>query len=84
MENIESKDSLENSISKVLNSTKLKKNKSCKDCDNENNITKKKCRSCNQIKKKLTPYILISVGVFFFMVYGIYKVVTEIISAFTQ
>jgi len=84
MEDMYPKDSIDNSISKVLNSTVVENVKSCKKCGSGNSASEKKCRNCEQIKKKLTPYILISVGVFFFMVYGIYRVVSEIISAFTQ
>jgi hypothetical protein len=75
---------LKNNINKVLNSTKVEDGKSCKSCGKGNSEKEKKCRSCNQVKKKLTPYIFISVAVFAFMVYGIYKASIEIISLFSQ
>jgi recombinational DNA repair protein RecR len=75
---------LKNNISKVLNANVIEDSKTCKSCGKGNSTEEKKCRSCNQVKKKLTPYILISVGVFMFMVYGIYKAAVEIISSFTQ
>lgn len=84
MENMESKDNLENSISKVLNSTVVENTKSCKKCGNGNSTSEKKCRNCNQIKQKVTPMIIISLLVFSFMVYGLYKASLEVISALTQ
>ena len=75
---------LKNNINKVLNSTKVEEGKSCKSCGKGNSEKEKKCRSCNEVRKKLTPYILLSVAVFLFMVYGIYKLAVEVISMFGQ
>jgi len=84
MENMESKDSLKNSISKVLNSNVQEKNKSCPNCKDSSSIGGGKCKSCNQVKTKLSPLILMSLSFFSFMVYGIYKAILELYLFFTQ
>jgi hypothetical protein len=90
MENTEKKDNLKETITKILNKSESitvenePVKKGCKKCGKGNSEGEKKCRTCDEVKQKISPLILVSLTVFAFMVYGIYKAVIEIMSSFSQ
>jgi hypothetical protein len=90
MENTEKKDNLNETIAKILSKSELEAanespvKKGCKKCGKGNSEGEKKCRTCNEVKKKISPLILVSLTIFAFTVYGIYKAVIEIMSSFSQ
>jgi len=85
MENIKTKTSLDNSISKVLNSNTIKDNKSCKNCgENDKTKNEKNCSTCNPALKKVTPIVITSTFFLFFAIYGVISSIVDLINLFTQ
>lgn len=80
---------LKTNIQNVLNSKSkenLNQKKNISDfVKSENDRVEKKCKSCMDIKKKITPLVYISIFIMFFTVYGFVSVINKILDyLFTQ
>jgi hypothetical protein len=84
MEDSKLKINIENVLkSKIKQNTNQKKDIS-NFVKSENDNIEKKCKTCNESIKKLTPYLVFSGIIFIFFVYGVISSISHLINLFTQ
>lgn len=66
------------------NSKNGSEKKGCSKCSKKSKETGKPCKACGEVKKTLTPYIIASVFILIFTIYGFVEAIGLVIGLFSK